>query len=555
MHSVAGLKRLIEHLRAWRLRKSQAGPNSLCSNRRPPWWALALILAAVPCAVEATPPAPAQKRTVWVKVLVDVSGSMNTETSEGRTHFEIIKEEFQALRQRLNEASESHDEAHCQVQIELEAFRSLPDKVDASSFEACFPTASRMSRDTSAFFLKRQGLKPIPPSGFPAGLVPEGPLTDTPLSTAYQVAAAELAATGGPADARILLLATDGVPSCRLRSTACASGWCEFAQEQLRDEFREQWRSGAGRQVCSVAVSSKRLGPLVHSVFPLDGLSPACAPYAGQGVGLEGDGSIDAERLGSLLKGATRLACGCGDPPCDAPPPLSSCPPEPSFSEVVAVGLPGRSRCTGVLLSPSTVLTARHCVPATEVLAGDSISRPEARRTVTRTFLPPDARIDAALLRLDRPIDAVIRPWKSSTRASILQASGVHVGFGSSDPTGRWGFGDKHVTLLSMADAGCTTHQALQHGCNPAFEWALRGSPGYDTCSGDSGGGLYEAFFDGRQCRDARGRVRLVHDWRLRGITSRSLAGSMSACGAGGIYTRLDVLTPWLEQVMAEARL
>ncbi|QSQ21371.1 trypsin-like serine protease [Pyxidicoccus parkwayensis] len=515
--------------------------------------ALALVAtAALPGAAQATPTESARVGTVWVKVLVDVSFSMSTVTRDGRTRFEALEQEFQTLSRSFNET----DSKSCPIKLELEAFRSYPEQLNADSVAACLPPASRTTKGTSSFFTKRQALKPIPPSGFPAGLRPEGPLTDTPLSTAFQVAADELAHLGRPSDAHILLLITDGVPSCRRRSPDCTSGWCEFAQEQLRDEFREQWTAGAGHQVCSATVSAQHLGALEHSVFPLPGLSPACTQYAGPSLQQAGDGSTDKEQLTLLLKGAACHACGqCADEVREPiRPPIPPCPPEPAFSEVVAVGVSGRSRCTGVLLTPSTVLTARHCVPATEVLAGESITRPEARRTIIRTVLPPDARLDAALLWLDRPIDTAIRPWKSEA-APIAQASGVHVGFGTLSPSGELGFGDKHVTLLSLVDAGCTAQQALHSGCNPAFEWALRGSPGYDTCSGDSGGGLYESIYDGRQCRDAHGRVQLVHDWRLRGITSRSLAGSMSACGAGGIYTRMDVLTPWLEQVLAQPNL
>jgi endonuclease G len=63
----------------------------------------------------------------------------------------------------------------------------------------------------------------------------------------------------------------------------------------------------------------------------------------------------------------------------------------------------------------------------------------------------------------------------------------------------------------------------------------VAGGKGYDSCNGDSGGPAY-IIVDG---------VR-----KVAGLTSRATRGATTACGQGGIYTRVDVHLNFIESLI-----
>jgi Trypsin len=154
---------------------------------------------------------------------------------------------------------------------------------------------------------------------------------------------------------------------------------------------------------------------------------------------------------------------------------------------VGAIQYDGQMHCSGVLVAPSTVLTAAHCVRnfdihKMEFLVGDDLGNPIQRAGVLDTgyhkhYDPSRFGVnDLAYLHLDHLITAVA-PVKYMTMPlkGIPKQSLVHVGFGiaGTQPGVR--------RCVDIPVAGT---------CEDSF---TAETPGLNNCSGDSGGG---AFYD-----------------------------------------------------------
>lgn len=519
---------------------------------------LGFLLASTARAAEAADNSSKEPRTVWVQVLVDLSGSMDSVLPGGQgTRMAAMNAQLKDVRLGLLAPRQLPE--NCHLRVSVAGFWSRSQQVCAKQLNDCVSGKFEQETLVPPFEPGRKApaSEPWPDTNFKS----RGSLTDTPLESAWREASRDLAERGKPGDARLLLLATDGVPSCRRwESPSSATSPCgvkgrEFAQAMLHERLRQAWREGskpgagspAWSAVCPLALDLGVEQAIPGSVFWGEkqealGPAPGCEAYT------HASAVISPGDFSQVVNKAIKQACGkkvVVTQPCAGPA---------QFAEVVAVGDAGHYHCSGVLLSSRAVLTARHCLPASEVLVGESITRSAEYRAVVETLLPPDARADVALLRLSRPVDIPLRKW-SDRPPPQLGAGAIHVGFGASSPTGESGFGDKKLRLINLTGSGCGSERSLTTGCNPELELVSAGSPGHDTCSGDSGGGLFEPVPTGEQCVDKAGRARFVHDWRLLGITSRSIAGGSAVCGPGGIYTRLDVLTPWLEDVLAASAL
>jgi endonuclease G len=212
--------------------------------------------------------------------------------------------------------------------------------------------------------------------------------------------------------------------------------------------------------------------------------------------------------------------------------------------------------CSGTLIGKNVVLTAAHCVVdgcADRVFIGSN-----SNVLNSGVFIPIKTSIphpqydslsgshDLAVLILERDADGEVKALTSksgkvvvpirelATKTEIDGASYVEVvGFGVTTLLLQQS-GIKTKVQLPIASVACTDSGSDKYGCNNGSE-LVAGGNGYDSCHGDSGGPAYVPVGTG---------------YKLAGVTSRGTSNSVTDCGDGGIYTRVDAYTDWITQTV-----
>ena len=210
------------------------------------------------------------------------------------------------------------------------------------------------------------------------------------------------------------------------------------------------------------------------------------------------------------------------------------------WPDCAAVRFGSNIGCTGVLVAPTVVLTAAHCIGGiTSVYLGtwDLTQTPGETINVVQEIAYPSwwSTYDVGLLILEEPSTVAPRLIAHGCGSDFIVdgADVTVVGWGAID---NWGTSYPDVLMnarTTIVEASCSN---LQVGCNPAVSPGgelTAGGGGIDSCYGDSGGPLYLDTPLGPM---------------LVGITSRAYSTSAGPCGEGGIYVRPDAVVGWIEQ-------
>ncbi|MEA3214219.1 MAG: hypothetical protein QOJ19_375 [Acidimicrobiia bacterium] len=197
--------------------------------------------------------------------------------------------------------------------------------------------------------------------------------------------------------------------------------------------------------------------------------------------------------------------------------------PSGRYSWLVAVvNTSGPTLCTGMLIDPSWVLTAGHCLPADTVLSSSNDLRRVRRSAVDTTVsftgdVPPDTPgLDAALIHLSEPLA------KSPARLAGPDGQG-DLPTGTVATVAGWG-----ITPARSPFANEGTVRIVDAGfADLLFTVPAPGNP----CSGDSGGPLL-----------------------VNGVVVGIVNFGESQCNGITGYSRVSQLTSWIDSVLADSQ-
>jgi hypothetical protein len=206
--------------------------------------------------------------------------------------------------------------------------------------------------------------------------------------------------------------------------------------------------------------------------------------------------------------------------------------PTLEFPDCCAVGNATQYYCTGTLIAPTLIVTARHCPDLKRAfLKGHDISQPGSGETIEieKEFAHKEADLRLLVLRKA----SSVAPRHIAQAAEVQGTRALLVGFGTVDFAGTVGYGIKRKVEVPITSIACRgADENTRYGCRPGVEM-VAGHRGLDrdSCRGDSGGPLYILSAEGT--------------YHLLGVTSRGVGGPR-VCGDGGIYVRVDQFLDWI---------
>jgi hypothetical protein len=208
--------------------------------------------------------------------------------------------------------------------------------------------------------------------------------------------------------------------------------------------------------------------------------------------------------------------------------------PTMEFPDCCAVGNDTEYYCTGTLIAPTVIVTARHCPNLKRAfLKGHDTSDAAGGETIEVEREFAHDKEDLRVLVLRKP--SSVAPRHIAQGAEVQGKHALLVGFGTIDFEGTVGYGLKRKVEVPITSIDCgAPGESARYGCRVGTE-IVAGHRGLsrDSCRGDSGGPLYILGAEGT--------------YHLLGVTSRGVGGPRT-CGDGGIYVRVDQFVEWIRQ-------
>ena len=139
--------------------------------------------------------------------------------------------------------------------------------------------------------------------------------------------------------------------------------------------------------------------------------------------------------------------------------------PATEFLDCVAVGNDGQWGCTGTLIASKVGHTAGHCADfATRIFVGSNVTQTsnvvKVKRRVRHPQYHQGKHDDLMVLILDQKVEGVA-PRKFARKAKIDTATdGRVMGFGNTEATGSFGYGQKRFDDVPIASLDCRAQDA-----------------------------------------------------------------------------------------------